>query len=157
MVNRSWAARAARLLAMMAVFVGCLIATEAAASAKGTLVVTQSNGSQKVYHDVKIRVGKSDMSLTSSDGKGTLMIGKTDCVQVDHLLRCDAFDATLNQFGEARNMKLPSGTVWLDLSAKPQTISRSAVTVQPDGVRLSFRTEAGTTVTASGAIDQLQR
>jgi hypothetical protein len=146
-----------RLLATIAVFVGCLIVTEAAASAKGTMVVTQSDGSQKVYNDVKIRVGESSMSLESSDGKGTLLIGKTDCVPVDHLLRCDAFDATLNQSGEARPMRLPSGTVWLDLSAKPQTISRSSLTVQPHGVRVSFRTEAGTTVTASGSIDELKR
>lgn len=157
MVNRFRGIRATLLLATIAVFAGCMIATEGAARATGTVIVTQTTGAQKVYKNVKIRVRDGAMSLTSSDGKGTLMIGKADCIEVDHLLRCIAYDATLNQLGEALHLKLRSGTAWLDLSAKPETISRSSVTIQPHNVRLSFRTEAGTTVTATGAIDELDR
>jgi hypothetical protein len=137
--------RAARLLATILAFLACLTATEDAAIAKGTAVVTQSNGSRNVYHNVFIIVRGSAMSLKSSDGKFKLTIGKTDCTKVGHLLRCNAYDATLDQLGEANHAPLRSGTAWLDLLGEPHD------------VRLSFQTKAGATVSASGTIDELEK
>jgi hypothetical protein len=135
--------RAPRLLIIIAAIASGLTATALLASAKGTVVVTQSNGSHKVYRNVFIRVRGAALSLTSSDDKGTLITGKTDCTQVDHLLRCIVYDATLNQ-GEALLLDLRSGTAWLDLSANPH------------GLRVSLHTKAGTVVSANGTIDEFK-
>ena len=135
----------ARLFIVIVVVAVSLIATTRHASAKGTVVVTQSDGSHRVYQNVFIRVRGSTMSLTSSDGKGMLITGKTDCTQIDHLLRCIVYDLTLSQHGEALHPQLRSGTAWLDLS------------VTPRGLRLSLHTKAGTIVAANGTIDQFER
>lgn len=37
------------------------------------------------------------MAITSSDGNGTLVIGKAACTQVGALIRCLPYDATLEQ------------------------------------------------------------
>jgi phenylpropionate dioxygenase-like ring-hydroxylating dioxygenase large terminal subunit len=156
-VNRFWLLRTAQLLAAIVGFEGSLVATAVPTSAKALVVVTQSDGSQKVYHDVFVRVRGSALSLTSSDGKGLLTIGKDDCTEVGELLRCVPSDITLDQHGEAVQLKLRSGTVWLNLSARAQHLSSPSSTVRPHDVMISFRTEDGTTVSANGHIDELQR
>jgi hypothetical protein len=137
--------RATHLFIISAAVVGTLTGTTYHASAKGTVVVTQSDGSHKVYHNVFIRVRGNAMSLESSDRKRTLITGKADCTQVNHLLRCIVYDATLNELGGAHHLDLRSGTLWLDLSAKPH------------GARLSLQTKAGTTVSANGTLDEFQQ
>jgi hypothetical protein len=156
-VNRFRLLRTAQLLAMILGFEGALMATQCPASAKAMAVVTQSDGSQKVYRDVFVRVRGSTISFESSDGKRILTIGKADCTDVGELLRCIPYDVTLDQHGEALQVHLRSGTVWLNPSAKSHAISASSTTIRPHDIMLSFRTETGTTVSANGTIDELER
>ncbi len=86
------------------------------------------------------------MLITSSDGEGTLILGKAACTKVGELLRCIPYDATLKQHGESTHIPLKYGTVWLNPSDDNQQLSYSSTQLPPRGVLLSIQTKAGTYV-----------
>jgi hypothetical protein len=97
------------------------------------------------------------MTITSSDGEGTLVLGKAGCTKVGELLRCIPYDATLEQHGESTHVPLQSGTVWLNPSSTTQQLSFSSTQLPPRGVLLSIQTKAGTFVSLTGTVDRIQK
>lgn len=79
------------------------------ASATGTLRVQQHDGSAKTYKNAYVRVKDAALAVTSNDGEGMLVIGKAACTQVGNLLRCIAYDATLDQYGRVYHIPLQTG------------------------------------------------
>ncbi len=128
-----------------------------AANATGTVLVQQRDGSTKTYHDVRIHVQSESMWITSRDGKGTIVLGKAACMEVGELLRCVPYDATLFQNGETRHIALQSGTVWVNPSKTMQQLTDSSTQLPPRGVLLAVKTKAGTYVTLSGIVDEIQK
>ncbi len=126
-------------------------------NASGTVRIQQSDGSTKTYANVRIVVLTDSMTITSSDGEGTLVLGKAACTKVGELLRCLPYDATLEQHGRATHIPLKSGTVWVNPSDSNQQLSFSSTQLPPRGVLLSIQTKAGTYVSLTGVVDRIQK
>lgn len=58
------------------------------ACATGTARIQRPDGSVSTYRNVRIGVQNQSMSITSSDGQGTVVISKAACSRVGELLRC---------------------------------------------------------------------
>ena len=127
------------------------------ASATGTVRVVQRDGSDKTYTNVRISSRNESMAITSSDGQGTLVLGKAACTKVGELLECLPYDATLFQNGSRFHIALQSGTVWLNPGKTEQRLSQSSTALPPRGVMLAVRTKRGTYVTMTGIVDEVQR
>jgi hypothetical protein len=111
----------------------------------------------KTYTNVRIGIGNDQMELTSSDGKGTLVIGKAACMKEGELLRCLPYDATLFQNGDTRHVVLKSGTVWLNPTQSKQQMPFSSAELPPHGVLMSVNTKAGTYVSLTGTVDEIHK
>jgi hypothetical protein len=127
------------------------------ARATGTVHILQRDGSTKTYTNVRIFIRNESMAITSSDGQGTLVLGKAACTKVDELLECLPYDATLLQYGLSIHIPLQSGTVWLNPSKTDQRLTHSWAELPPRGVMLALRTKRGTYVTMTGIVDEVQR
>jgi hypothetical protein len=144
-------------LLAIAVLMGLIAFQNGIASATGTARIVQPDGSQKTYADVRIAVRDQSMWITSKDGRGTLVFGKAACTRIAALLECLPYDATLFQNGEKRHIALRSGTVWINPTTTNQPLTHSSTQVQPHGVLLAVETKAGTYVTLTGIIDEVQK
>jgi len=138
-------------------FLGFLSASLCAAGATGTARIQQGDGSVKVYNNVRIVVQHKTMSITSSDGKGTIVISKAACTQINDMYRCLPYAVTLDQNGQSIPISLQSGTVWLNPTTAPPQLPQSATQVQPHGVVLSLQTKRGTYVSLTGTADVLSK
>jgi hypothetical protein len=127
------------------------------AEARGTARIQQQDGTVKTYNNVYVRIKNQAMALTSSDGKGTLILGKAACTEVAALIRCLPYDATLDQNGKSLHIPLQSGTVWLNPTKEAQTLTGSSTKLQPRGVLLSIETAKGTYVSLTGTVDEVQK
>ena len=133
------------------------IAATAPAFATGTGTVRQSDGSQKVYTNVKVRLAREELALTTSDGVGTLVIAKAACTETGMLVQCLPYDATLFQNGQKHEVVLRSGTVWLNPTTSSQTLPNSSTHVPAHGVVVSIVSKAGTRVSFSGTVDEVHK
>lgn len=143
---------------LVPVFLAAGVATTPGpASATGTARIQQRDGSVKTYTNVRIVVQNESMAITSSDGEGTIVLGKAACTKVGELLRCLPYDATLEQHGQTTHVPLQSGTVWLNPSNANQQLTYSSTQLPPRGVLLSIQTKGGTYVTLTGVVDRVQK
>lgn len=145
--------------ALVAVLLAAAGAVVPAGSARatGTVRIQQRDGATKTYTNVRIDVQTQSMAITSSDGVGTLILGKAACTKVGELLRCIPYDATLEQHGQATHIPLKYGTVWLNPSSVNQQLTYSSTQLPPRGVLLSLQTKAGTYVSLTGIVDRIQK
>lgn len=127
------------------------------ALARGTVRILQNDGSTRTYANVRIAIRDESMAITSSDGQGTLVLGKAACTKVGELLECLPYDATLFQNGMRFHIALQSGTVWLNPSKTKQQMTHSSTELPPRGVELAIRTKRGTYVTMTGTVDEVKR
>ena len=128
-----------------------------AAGATGIARVQQRDGAVKTYRDVHIRIADRSMSITSSDGKGTLTISKAACSVIGQLMRCLPYAVVLDQNGFSHEISLQTGTVYLNPSGAMQPLPRSSTQIPPHGVLASIRTKAGTYMSLEGIVDELKR
>ncbi|MBV8655450.1 MAG: hypothetical protein JO160_05345 [Candidatus Eremiobacteraeota bacterium] len=143
---------------LAALVAACIAVTfPVTARAAGTALVEQPDGTIKVYKDVHIAIRDEEMVLTTSDGIGTLVIGKAACTKVGPLIDCIPYDATLYQNGWKDRVMLRSGTVWLNPTADPQPLSHSSAKIAAHGVLLSVTSKHGTYVSLTGTIDEVNR
>ncbi|MBV9699425.1 MAG: hypothetical protein JO078_04795 [Candidatus Eremiobacteraeota bacterium] len=147
----------ARALWALLVTLLTIAATSSAASATGTVRVQQRDGTAKTYTNVHIAIKDEAMAITSSDGKGTLVLGKAACTKVDELIECLPYDATLFQNGRLFHIRLQSGTVWLNPSMTRQRLTHSSTELPPRGVELAVTTMRGTYVTMTGVVDEVHK
>ena len=150
----SWGERAVAVALLIG---GVLAASIAPASARGTVRIQQSDGSVKVYHNVLVSIRNESMAITSSDGKGTLVLGKAACSKIGELVRCFPYDATLIQFGESTHVPLQTGTVWLNPSQATQPLPHSSTQLLPRGVLMAVRSKRGTYVSLTGTVDKVTK
>jgi hypothetical protein len=136
---------------------GLLVVPFGSARAAGSARIQQSDGSVKTYTNVRISVRDQSMWMTSSDGRGTLILGKAACTKVDALVRCVPYDATLDQNGKFTHIPLQTGTVWLNPSNAAQQLSHSSTRLPSHGVLMSIRTKKGTFVSLTGTIDEARK
>jgi hypothetical protein len=136
-------------------FISILAATARSALATGTALITQRDGTMKTYTNVHIAIRDQSMAITSSDGRGTLVLGKAACTKIGELLKCIPYDATLLQYGQKVHIPLQSGTAWLNPTQTPQQLTYSSAHLPGHGVILFIKTKAGTTVSLSGKVDEV--
>ncbi len=142
--------------AMAAALAGAMMVfTCGPAMATGTVTIQQPDGSTKTYTNVRIRANYENLTLTSSDGQGTLVFGRASCTKVGELLQCLAYDATLFQHGETTHIPLKYGMVWFNPSKTTQTLSHSSTQLPYHGVLLSAQSKRGTYVSVTGVVDQI--
>jgi hypothetical protein len=140
------------LVALALLLAACL---PSAAGATGTVVIQRGDGVSKTYSNVRIAIRDESMAISSGDGQGMLVLGKAACTKLGELLRCIPYDATLYQYGEKRHIPLASGTVWLNPSQSPQTLTHSSAQLPPRGVIMLIKTKAGTYVSLTGRVDEV--
>jgi hypothetical protein len=128
-----------------------------AANATGTATVQQSDGTTKVYKNVVIAIRDQQMEVTTSDGVGTLVIGKAACTKVAELVECLPYDATLYQGGHKVRIMLKSGTVWLNPTTSSQPLSMTSARLAPHGVLVSATTKRGTYFSLTGTVDRMTK
>jgi hypothetical protein len=146
------------MLCLSAFFLtGMIAVTSAPAHATGTVRIQAADGSARTYDKVRIVIWNESMAITSSDGKGTVVLGKAACTKIGELVRCLPYDATLFQNGRTTHITLQSGTVWLNPSRTYQPLSHSSTQLPPRGVLLAVRTKRGTYVTLTGVVDEVNR
>ena len=83
---------AAKSIPFGLIFGAALLASPAPASATGTARIQLYDGSVKTYSNVKIFIRDESMAITSSDGQGTVVLGKAACTKIGALV--DAFLTT---------------------------------------------------------------
>jgi hypothetical protein len=128
------------------------------AGASGTARIQQPDGSVKVYDDVHIRVqGRERLLITSSDGKGTLVVNKASCTAIANLLRCLAYSAELDQNGRVLPIALQTGTLWLNLSSAIHQLPFSSTQLPTRGVLMALATKRGTHVALTGTLDEVTK
>jgi hypothetical protein len=134
-----------------------MLALAAPAGATGSAHIQHPDGTVKNYTGVRISVNSTSMAMTSSDGAGTVYIGKAACSKFGVLLKCLPYDATLVQHGTTTHIPLKSGTVWLNPTASSAALPNSASKLPPLGVLLTMETKGGTTVSLSGTADEVKK
>jgi hypothetical protein len=127
------------------------------AAAAGTAMVWQRDGSEKTYANVSVRLAREELALTTSDGMGTLVIGKAACTAAGVLVKCLPYDATLFQNGEKKRVVLRRGTVWLNPTSSNQLLPYSSAQIRPHGVLISITSKAGTYLSLTGTVDEIQK
>lgn len=127
------------------------------AGATGTARIQQPDGSTKVYSNVRIVVRDESMAITSSDGQGTVVLGKAACTKIGELVHCLPYDATLFQYGERTRIPLQTGSVWLNPMRAYEALPQSSQQLPPRGVSLVVRTKRGTYLTLEGVVDEVLR
>jgi hypothetical protein len=145
-----------RLTALLAI-VGSYCFASATASAQGTVIIVQSDGRVNTYDDVAIKIIHNSLYLTSADGKGTIVVTRAACSYQGDVLVCLPTTATLVQAGEARPVKLTTGTIYVNLTGAFQQLSFSSTKLAPHSLLFSVTTDRGTYVSVSGHIDKVAK
>lgn len=125
------------------------------ARAAGTVLIRQADGQTNVYHDVVIKVIHNALYMTTSDGKGTLVINRAACAYQGQILVCFATGAALVQAGTTKAVDLKHGTIYVNSTDDAQSLPRSTTKVPAHSILLSFSTDRGTYVSLSGRIDKV--
>ena len=128
-----------------------------AALASGTAQIQKPDGSLKRYDGVRITILHRQMSITSADGIGTIVIQRAGCVVVDKLLRCHPYEAELRQRGETMPIAIAEGTAWFNPSDETQTLPKSSTRIPPKGVVMSMSTQRGIYLSLTGTVDKVTR
>lgn len=137
--------------------IGVLLVQAVPACATGTARIQHPDGTVSTYNHVRIVIWNESMAITSSDGRGTVVLGKASCTKVGELVQCLPWDATLFQNGAKIHIALRSGSVWLNPTQAYQELSNSSTHIPPHGVMLAVQTKRGTYFTLTGVVDEVQR
>ena len=111
----------------LAAMAALLAVPSSPAGATGTVRVQQRDGATKTYSDVRITMSEDYLTFASSDGHGTLAIGKGACTPSGYQLHCLLYDAPFDQFGQTTHIPLKSGTLWLNPSDAKQGFSYASM------------------------------
>ncbi len=144
----------AAFIALPALF-AALAFSSAAAGAKGTVTVLQTDGHVDVYKGVAVKVIHNALFMTSADGKGTLVIHRAACSYQAELMVCFVTSATLVQAGKTSPLNFKIGTLYVNSTDAPQQLALSTKKVAPHSILLSFTTKRGTYVNLIGRIDEV--
>jgi hypothetical protein len=127
------------------------------AEATGTATITHPDGTISTYTNVHIIIWNESLAFTSSDGQGTVVLGKAACTKTGDLVECLPWDATIFQNGNKVRIPLESGTIWLNPTNTMQSLSHSSTELPPRGVLLAVKTRRGTYVNLTGIVDEVHR
>jgi hypothetical protein len=145
-----------RIPGTMLAIVGLACSIASVARAEGTARIQQADGTVNTYHNVKIQILNKTLTMTSPDGKGTLMIYRAACAYQGSILVCLPTGTTLIQGGTVSPIKLLSGTVYANMTGAPQNLNNSSTRLPPHGILMALKTQRGTYVSLNGTIDKVK-
>jgi hypothetical protein len=132
------------------------IMTTATADAKGIIRVQEVKSPLQTYPGVVIRAVKgTSLTVTSADGKGTLLFKDGACSYIGEVRRCYLYGATLSQGGATRPLDLDRGTLYANFTNLAQPLPNTAERLGPNGVLIAMRTKIGTIITLTGTFDSV--
>ena len=134
-----------------------LAALPAGAYANGTARVQQADGDTRTYQNVRIAIADKQMTITSADGVGTIVIERAGCVAVDKLVRCHPYEASLRQRGQNVPIVIKEGTAWFNPSGEAQQLPMSSQMIPAKGVVMSMSSQKGTFLSLTGVVDSVKR
>src|ERR1700729_1932796 len=140
-----------------AIFAALAMATGSPAGANGVTLVQQADGSVQTYVDVYIRMAGQTLWGRSADKKGVLKIVTGACSFTGAVERCLPYAVTLTQDGNARQIAILHGTVFLNLSNSAQNLPLSSEELAPRTILALWRTVRGTYVTIKGKLDEVRQ
>lgn len=148
--------------AALRIFAGFAVATATVlfslpAAAEGTARIQQADGTVNVYQHVKIQIVQKSLTMTTSDGKGTMIIYRAACSFQGDIMSCLPTGVTLVQGGAVNPIKIASGTVYANLTGDPHRLALSTTTLPPHSILMSLKTQRGTYVSLNGTIDKEKR
>lgn len=147
-----------RIAAAACAFVAAgTLSTRLPAAAEGIARIQQADGSVSVYRHVKIQIVQKSLTMTSADGKGTMIIYRAACSYQGAVMSCLPTGITLVQAGTVNPIKLTSGTVYANLTGEPHRLALSTTTLPAHSILMALQTRKGTYVTLSGTIDKEKR
>jgi hypothetical protein len=133
------------------------LATSAAAHASGIARVQHVDGKVEIYQ-VNIRIEKMNelktMRISTTDGKGTLIIKQAACSAAGEIIRCYPYDIELDQEGSVKPINLSSGTLYVNKTDTAQMMPHSTAHIAPHSILLTLRTKLGTYINVDGQIDR---
>ncbi|MEO6835250.1 MAG: hypothetical protein ABI231_05015 [Candidatus Tumulicola sp.] len=130
------------------------VLTTTAARAEGTARIQQADGAVTVYHSVTIQIVQKTLTVTSADGKGTMLIYRAACAYQGDILVCLPTGVSLVQSGSVSPIKLASGTVYANLTDDSHNLDRSSTRLPAHSILMSLKTRHGTYVNVNGTIDK---
>jgi hypothetical protein len=130
-------------------------ALAAPAGATGLVRVQQSNGSIQEYPNARIDYSKDakTLTITTADGKGTLLIDQAACSYVGEIYRCLLTHMSLTQNGQTKPLDFSSGTIYANTTDGNLNLPLSSQIVPPKGIVMALTTNAGTYISMTGTID----
>jgi hypothetical protein len=141
-------------LVSIAFLVGLVLCVASVASAKGTVRVQKSDGSNQVYSNVTLRIVDQTLRITTEDGKGTLVIKRAACSYQGEIMVCLPYELALEQGGQEQPLDFSRGTLYYNGTDTKQQMSLSSTEVPPNGVIGLLITKKGTIIAISGVIDE---
>jgi hypothetical protein len=135
----------------------CFTLAMTAARASGTVVVRQTDGHVDTYSNVSVKIAGNALFLRTADKLGTLVIPRAACSYRSNAYACYPTTATLVQGGEAGDLTIKSGTVYVNLSGASVVPSGATAAVAAHGISLSLQTRNGTHISANGRIDEVEK
>jgi hypothetical protein len=124
------------------------------AAAKGTATVHWSNGTQRIYEHVTIRVlGTRATPATSK----TIVVSQNHCARVGSLERCQPYWTNLIHSGVQQRLDLLRGFEYVNLGRVTTSLPHSAYKLAANGLMLTFSTRHGVTITITGQVDRYYR
>lgn len=139
-------------------FAGLVLGSVAApAWAQGTVTIQHADGSLNTYQNVAIKVIHNALFVTSSDGKGTMVINRAACSYQGATYVCLPTGVTLVQSGSSQAIDLATGTIYANMTDEKQQLPLSSQQLAPHGILLSISTEKGTYISLTGVIDKVTK
>jgi hypothetical protein len=139
-------------MASLAATVATLLGT-ASASAFGVVNVQRPDGTTSTYPGAMITFVGKTLHVRSADAKGTMVIERDACSYRGPIVMCLPTRFLLRQDGAERPINVESGTVYLNLTNRTQTLPLSSQRLSPRSVLLSLHTQRGTSISVNGTID----
>ena len=147
-----------KFIATFACLVFAAIACAQCAAALGTVTVQKVDKPIQTYANARIVYQpKKALLITTSDGKGTLIIDKAACSYVGDLLTCLPTSIQLKQNGTVSPINISKGTVYANLTGQSQPLSNSSMRLPPNGILFSVTTKLGTIINVMGVIDTVTK
>ncbi|MGR4065415.1 MAG: hypothetical protein ACLQPV_08200 [Vulcanimicrobiaceae bacterium] len=152
-VTSSTRLRFATCTAAIALAFGSVLA--APAGATGLVRVQQNNGSIQEYPNVRIDYSKDakTLTITTADGKGTLLIDQAACSYLGQVYRCLLTHMSLTQNGQTKPLDFSNGTIYANTTDGNLNLPLSSQIIPPKGIVMALTTDAGTYISMTGTID----
>jgi hypothetical protein len=130
-----------------------LVFATGAANAEGTARIQQSDGSIKVYRDVRLVLTRWTLWVRTADRQGVLEVVSQACSFENQIQRCLPFKLTLHQAGKRLPIALEYGTVYMNFSDAVHRLPHVADRLGPGEALVLLRTRRGTYVSVAGRLD----